>query len=82
MLAGSARAGLSPGDSGDVRDGMVGQRDGGIGGPGRIAGRMIRLFGMRVPQAQVCEDFADDGGIVDDGDEAHGAAAFGAFQGY
>lgn len=42
---------------------------------------MVGLGGIRIPPAQVLEDFADDGGLVDDGDEAHGVAALRAGQG-
>jgi hypothetical protein len=31
-----------------------------------------------VPQAEVPEDFADDGRVVDDGDDPHGIVANGA----
>jgi hypothetical protein len=35
---------------------------------------------MRVPEAQVLKDAADDGGLVDDGDNPHRSAALGTGQ--
>jgi hypothetical protein len=35
---------------------------------------------MWVPEAQVFQDLADDGGVVDDGNDAHRATAFGTGQ--
>ena len=59
---------------------MVRQRASRAGWPRRVAGGMVGCFGMGVPQAQVFENAANDGGLVDDGDQAHGAAAFRALQ--
>lgn len=54
---------------------MVGEGDGGIGGPRRVAGVVIWFFRYRVPQAQVFEDVAYDSKTVDDRGDAHGVAA-------
>ena len=59
---------------------MVGQRNGRIRGPGRVATGEVGFFGMRIPAAQVFQDAADDGGLVDDGDHPQGTAALGTFQ--
>ena len=69
--------GFSAGGSGDVRDGMVGQWNGGAGRPRRVATGVVRLVGFGVPQAQMSQDAADDGGVVDDGDHPQGTAALG-----
>ena len=42
---------------------------------------MIRFLGTGIPLVQVLEDLADDGRFINDGDEAHGVAAFRAFEG-
>ena len=60
---------------------MIGERDGGAGRPGWGTGRMVGLFGIQVPEAQVFQDPTDDGGLVDDRHDTHGATAFGACQG-
>ena len=57
--------GRSPGGSGAVGNGMVSEGDGGMGGPGWVATGVVGCFGMRVPAAQVFQDLADDGGLVE-----------------
>ena len=49
---------------------MVGQRDGGIGRPGRVAGGVVRFIRYVLPPAQVFEDATDDSRVVDNGDDA------------
>ena len=75
------RAGILPGASGAVGNGLVGEREGGMRWPGRVAAGVVRVLRFRVPAAQVVRDPADDGGLVDDGVEAQGAAASGTFEG-
>ena len=63
---------------------MTGQRDGGANWPRWVTGKGIGTNGFGVPQTQVFEDTADDGGIVDDSDDsddAHGMTTLGALQG-
>ena len=81
VSARSARARLFCDGSGDVRDGVVSEWDGGIGGPGWVVARVLEVFGTGVPETQVLEDFADDRKLVDDGDDAHRIPAFGANKG-
>ena len=59
---------------------MVGEGEGGIGGPRRVAGGVFGLFRYGVPEAQVFEDVVYDGSIVDDRDDAQGVAALRALQ--
>ena len=69
-----------PDRSGDIRDRMIGERDSGIGRPRRVARGLFGLFRYGVPPVQVVQNFPDDGSLVDDGNDAHGVAAFGAFE--
>ena len=59
---------------------MVRQRASRAGRPRRVAPGRVGCFGMGVPAAQVFQDLANDGGLVDDGNEAHRSAAWGTGQ--
>ena len=66
--------------SGDIRYRVVGEGHGLAVGPGRIGAGGQAGLGLRVPHAQVPEDAFNNTGIVDECDDAHGAAAAGALE--
>ena len=51
------RAGLSTGESGAIRNRVVGQRYGGIGRPVRVAGGVVRFIRYGLPPATLVANY-------------------------
>ena len=71
MLPGCLRA---------IRDRVAGEGDRYLSRPGRVAGRVVGLFRFRVPLAQVFQNFSNNNGVIDNGDDTHGVVTLGAFK--